>query len=168
MHILISNITDCHMTSYHWALIIGPKNESKVTSRGTKYHVKNLPLGPSQNLWEYETRTIELGPVDMILIRLMIGKIKSKERVEAAMRSVPIRQDDPTFNCIFWVQQALAAIKADGKSMGTSRLAWPEVKGAAMKYVQEKKDQQRFTSGTSFVMSHVPTFDLLSGREVIP
>ncbi len=146
----------------------GPKDENKVTERGTKYHVKNIPLGATQSMWEYEARSIALGPVDMLLVRLVVGKVKDKQRVVTALRSVSIVQGDDAWNCVTWVQRALKAIQVDVKAVGISQLDWRVVRDAAMKYAQDKKAQQRFEKGSGFDMSKVPTLDLLSGREVMP
>lgn len=148
-------------------MIIGPKDESKSTERGTKYHAKNFPLSPAQSVWEFEARNIALGAIEMLLVRVVVGKIKDKKRAEDAMRSVPILQGDAEWNCVAWVQKALEAVQADGKAVGTSQLDWRVVRNAAMKYIQDKKDQHRFESGSGFDMSKPPTLDLLAGRELV-
>ncbi|KAK4691534.1 hypothetical protein P7C71_g5487, partial [Lecanoromycetidae sp. Uapishka_2] len=167
LHFLYGQLT-MEMVSYHWALIIGPKDESKNTERGTKYHAKNVPLGPAQTMWEFETRTIALGAVEMLLIRIVVGKVLDKHRAEEAMRRVPIVQGDADWNCIAWVQKALEALQKDGKAVGTSQLDWRTVKDAAMRYAQDKKDQHRFEVGSGFDTSKPANFDLLTGREVVP
>lgn len=62
-----------------------------------------------------------------LLIRVLVGKIKDRGRVFTALRNVPVVQNDPNWNCVIWVKEALAALQRNGKTMGTSKLDWQEV-----------------------------------------
>jgi hypothetical protein len=106
----------------------------------------------------------------MLLVRVLIGKVTNMQRLESILQDIPVRQGDPAWNCVIWVKQALEKLQADGKAVGTSRLDWPRVRDAAMKYVQDNKDQHRFDGRApqgKFDMKKAATFDLLEGREVI-
>ncbi|KAJ5189668.1 hypothetical protein N7491_008287 [Penicillium cf. griseofulvum] len=49
-----------------------------------------------------------------------------------------------SWNCVFWVKEALEVIKVDPKALGTSVVGWERVRNEAMAYCQRKKDQHRF------------------------
>lgn len=55
--------------------------------------------------------------------------------------------------------------------MGTSQLDWQIVRDTAMRYIEEKKTQHRFDGKAKKGQfdNHKPaTFDLLTGKELIP
>ena len=154
---------------YHWGLIVGPKEESD-DSRGTRYHVRDRQVGAGQARWDFEQQNITLAATNMLLVRVLIGKVTNRQRLQSALESIPVRQGDPAWNCVIWVKQALAELQADKKAIGTSQLDWRRVRDTAMKYVQDKKDQHRFDGRApqgKFDMRNAATFDLLAGREVI-
>lgn len=103
----------------------------------------------------------------MLLVRIMIGKIENKARVIRLLRNNPIKQGRPGWNCVVWVEEALEALKADGKAMGTSILEWERIRDGAMNYCQRKKDQHRFDGQGSYDVSKAPTYDLIQGKETI-
>jgi hypothetical protein len=59
-----------------------------------------------------------------LLARILIAKIENEERLVEILRSVPVVQDDPNWRCRTWLANALAAIKTDGKAVGTAQLDW--------------------------------------------
>ena len=135
-----------------------------------RYHAKDKPTGPGTFQWMYEEIEITTMPTNMLLVRVLIGKVKDMKRLEAALRDVPVVQGDAAWNCVIWARKALEKLKADGKALGTSQLDWQVVRDAAMKYVQEKKEQHRFDGQApdgTFDTKKAPTFDLLLGREVM-
>ncbi|KAL9098956.1 MAG: hypothetical protein Q9163_005475 [Psora crenata] len=120
--------------------------------------------------WLFEERSISLEAADMLLVRVIIGKVIDAENLRRVMRNVQIRSNDPVWNCVIWVKDALAKL-AEGKAMGTSQLNWQTVREAALRYVEEKKAQHRFDGKAEngwFIPRKPPTFDLLTGKEVIP
>lgn len=133
-----------------------------------RYHVKNV-VTPHQGFsqWAYDEQTIPLYATNMLLVRIVVGKVADKKRVETATRSVPVIQGGHEWNCLIWVKEALKKIDADGKAVGTSKLDWQTVRDGAMGYVQEKKTRHRFDGQGSFDMKKAATFDLLEGRELI-
>lgn len=90
------------------------------------------------------------------------------ERLLQIIRSIPVRPDEPGWNCVWWVKEALQALKADGKTLGTSVVDWETVRDVAMRYVQKKKDEHRFDGKGNFDMQKAATFDLIEGKETIP
>ena len=118
--------------------------------------------------WVFEAKDCSLEATNMLLVRLVIGKVEKRNRFEQILRSIPIVQGDDQWNCVIWVKEALERLKADGKAIGTSQLDWKMVRDAAMDYVQKKREQHRFDAGAGFDMSKPATFDLLEGKETIP
>ena len=104
---------------------------------------------------------------NMILVRVMIGKIKEPQNLAAKLRQVPVVNEIPSWNCVNWLQSALVLTAQDTSLMGTSILNWETVKNAAMKYCERKVAQGRFRGEGDFDTSKVPTFDLLQGKETI-
>lgn len=149
---------------YHWALLVGAKNE-KDDRGGTRYHAKNAP---GQSTWIFEEKQTTMTATNMVLVRIMIGKISNQEALSAKLRQVPIVNGNPHWNCVTWVQNALAIVAQNGSVMGTSNLDWETIRNAAMLYCKRKTEQGRFTGSGSFDTTKVPTFDLLVGKETVP
>ncbi|KAK5113788.1 hypothetical protein LTR62_003172 [Meristemomyces frigidus] len=154
---------------YHWALIAGPKVENE-RSQGTRFHGKEtitIVDGRARSTWIFERRSTSMRATTMILIRVMIGKIVSKERLESVFESTPVREGDPGWNCVGWVREALEGLERDGRALGTSITAWESVRDTAMRYVEAKKAQHRFDGQGSFDLTQVATWDMLTDKELI-
>ncbi|KAF7505446.1 hypothetical protein GJ744_000773 [Endocarpon pusillum] len=209
--------------NYHWAFLVAPKNENK-DSTGTRYHAKNAP---GQSTWVFEEKSTSMTATNMILVRVMIGKVNDPQALAAKLRQgvlvvrmedeaiqsaysvgggksikkifkykfellrrilgssslpsstpsslyplpilvpVPFINDEPGWNCVTWLQSALALIAQDTSVMETSTLNWETAKAAAMQYCEKKTGQGRFSGEGDFDTSKVPTFDLLQGKETI-
>lgn len=149
--------TDCR---YHWALLVGPKSDGE-DDRRIRYHARDSIGG----VWEYEEREIYRATSIMLLARVIVAKVTNVERLQAALRSVPVVQGDESWNCVSWVKNALEAVKVDGKAVGTSNLDWEVVRRTAKEYVQGKKDAHRYDGLGNFDMTRAPTYDLLVGRD---
>jgi hypothetical protein len=104
----------------------------------------------------------------MLLVRIMIGKVEKKDRLVTIMRNVPIKQGEPGWNCVIWVKEAIEALRADGKALGTSRTVWQYVRDTAMWYIEKKKNEHRFDGLANFDIKQSATYDLLEGKETIP
>lgn len=149
---------------YHWAFIFGPKEEKDGT-QGVRYHAMNRV-----DKWVFEERSTSLEATNMLLVRVMIGKVVDSEGLKGVMRSIQVKNNDPAWNCVIWVKEALAKL-AGGKTMGTSQLDWQTVRDTVMKYVEDKKAQHRFDGKApkgQFDTRRAATFDLLTGKEMIP
>lgn len=103
-----------------------------------------------------------------LLIRVLVGKIIDRDRLLTTLRNTPVVQNDPNWNCVIWVKEALLAVQKDGKSMGTSELDWQKIRNAALSYCQKKKDGHRFDGKVKFDMSKPATYDMLEQKEIIP
>lgn len=153
--------------TYHWAIIIGPKNEVE-GGQGGRYHVKHDPLQPGESFWKYEDLPIPLTQTASLLARVTIGKVTDKSRLERVLKNVPLVQGDPAWTCRVWVRDAIAALVADGKCLGTSVTDWTTVEQACNNYVGEKRAARRYDGSGSWKAGTVPTYDLLERKETIP
>jgi hypothetical protein len=147
--------------------MVGPKKEIE-GAMGMRYHAKERMIAPHQIEWYFEERDVSLLATSMLLVRVMIGKVESKDRLVSTLRKVPIRQEQAGWNCVGWVKEALEALNADGRALGTSVTEWQAVRNGAMWYVQKKKDEHRFDGQGSFDMRLAATYDLLDGKETVP
>ena len=155
---------------YHWALVMGPKNESnrRGSSRtGIRLHAKDPPSLDGRTRWIYEETDISLLAETMILVRIMIGKVKSRKLVLSITRDLPLVQDDPEWNCVIWVKDALNALQVEKRAMGDSILDWETVRSETINYVETKKAQRRFVDGSGFDATRPATWDLLQRKEII-
>lgn len=149
---------------YHWALMIGPKTETEGKS-GTKHHAKEI-FTENGIQWLYEKKEVSLAPADMLLVRVMIGKVEDKHRLESVLGRVPIRGGTPGWNCVGWIQEALQELERDGKALGTSVTAWQSVRDIAMWYCGHKRSENRFTA-QKYNPQKCPIYDIIEGKETV-
>ena len=133
-----------------------------------RYHAKERLIGQDQSQWIYQELSIRLVATQMLLVRMVIGKVTNMDRLIQALRGAPIVQGDKAWNCVIWVKNALKAIEDDGAAVGTSKLEWEVVRDAVMRYCRQKRDQHRFDGRGNFDTTVPSTYDLLEGREMIP
>ena len=81
------------------ALLAGPKIESG-DKHGTRHHAKET-ITANGVQWIYEKKDVGLAPTSMQLIRVMIGKVEDKHRLQSILHRVPIRADARVELC--WV-----------------------------------------------------------------
>ncbi len=153
--------------SYHWGLLTGPKADDK-NAKGTRYHAKNPITATGVSEWIYDEQVINVARTNSLLVRVVVAKVTDMGRLQAAIRGVPIVQGDPAWTCITWVRNALEAVGADGKAVGTARLDWETVRRTAKEYVGKKKAAHRFDGKGDADMTITATYDLLEGREIVP
>ncbi|KAL8750630.1 MAG: hypothetical protein Q9184_006355 [Pyrenodesmia sp. 2 TL-2023] len=151
---------------YHWGLLVGPKGEDK-SAKGFRFHAKNPVNATGESEWMYDEQAIGMARTASLLVRIVVAKVTDMDRLRAAIRSVPIIQNDLSWTCITWLRNALEAVEADGKAVGTSKLDWEIVRRTAKSYIQEKKDAHRFDGKSDFDMTKTATYDLLEGREIV-
>jgi hypothetical protein len=109
-----------------------------------------------------------MAPTAMILVRVVVGKIENMDRLISVMESVPVRGNQPGWNCVEWLREALALLGKDKRALGTSVTEWQTVRDAAMEYVATKAAQHRFDGKAKpgqFDPSKVATYDLLEKKE---
>ena len=138
--------------------------------KGYRYHVRQWldPARPGGLTWEYVSLEIPLIQTNMLLGRIMIAKITDKAHIRSTLAAVPAIQDDPSWTCRIWVKDAIAALEADGKSLGTRVTKWTTIEQNANNYIRQKRQQRRYDGSGSWEPGTVPTFDLLENREIIP
>jgi hypothetical protein len=119
-------------------------------------------------MWEYEEIQLQnVQNTTTLLVRVMVGKIEDLTRLITILRRIPVVQNDPGWRCRTWCANALAAIAADGKAVGTSVLDWQQIEQAARWYTGQKTAEGRFA--TSVLLARPkPTWDLLANKEIIP
>lgn len=118
-------------------------------------------------MWQYEE--VQLRNVQntaSLLVRVKIGKVENLARLSTILRSIPVIQNDPGWRCRTWCANALAAIAADGKAVGTSVLDWQQIEQAARWYAGQKTAQGRFAT-SALLTRPKPTWDLLENKEMI-
>ncbi|KAI2638455.1 hypothetical protein GGS21DRAFT_488539 [Xylaria nigripes] len=158
--------------TYHWALLVEPEIESD-KSQGHRFHVKELitlrgnPPVP-HIIWRYEKLAISMAPTSMLLVRIMIGKVRSMSRLHSILEHTPVRPDIPRWNCVQWVREALLSAIQDGKALRVSVSDWESVRDLAMWYVETKKAAHRFDGISQHNLGHVATWDMLHGIELAP
>jgi hypothetical protein len=104
----------------------------------------------------------------MLLARVMIGKVVDGARLSVTLAAVLLVQDDPAWTCRIWVRDAIAALEADGKSLGTRVTDWERIEQMSTTYVAQKRKQGRYDGSGTWKAGTVPTYDLLEEKETIP
>ena len=84
---------------YHWALTVGPKVEEE-GGIGVRYHAKERPKLGEGSERRFEERESPLAPTSMLLVRVMVGKVADGNQLVESLRSTPIRQAQPGWNCV--------------------------------------------------------------------
>ena len=158
--------------TYHWAIIVGPKEEVE-GGRAYRYHARQRvdPARPGRIIWVpvYESLEIPLVQTTMLLGRIMIAKVTcNSAQLHSTLAAVPIVQDDSSWTCRIWVKDAIAALEADRKSLGTQITDWTTIEQTANNYIEQKRQQRRYDGSGSWVPGTVPTFDLLENQETVP
>ncbi|KAJ3482859.1 hypothetical protein NLG97_g7459 [Lecanicillium saksenae] len=149
---------------YHWALIVGPKQEDR-TTRGVRYHAKQQLMQ-----WHYDEVEIPTAATNMILVRMLAAKILKMERVEAILRSVPVRPNVPGWTCRSWVTEAYEKLRNDSKALGPCP-DWETLSETALWYVNKKTEEHRYDGQAphgQFSTWQVATYDMIERKEVIP
>ncbi|KAJ6016183.1 hypothetical protein N7540_010774 [Penicillium herquei] len=152
--------------TYHWAFIVGPKSESS-ESRGFRYHANEMPKLEQGTEFFYQESDCR-NASNMLLVRIVIGKVTDRARLLEILRTSPVYNGRPGWNCVSWIQQGLKMLQSDNMALGTSIPDWEVVRKEAMDYCQRKRDTHRFDGkGGIFDIWKPPTYDLIERRELI-
>ncbi|KAI1189187.1 hypothetical protein F5B17DRAFT_218921 [Nemania serpens] len=119
-------------------------------------------------IWQYEERKIPMEATSMLLIRILIGKVKSMSRLRSIFEHTPVRAEAEGWNCVGWVREALVAALQDGRALATSACDWESVRNTAMWYIEERKAADRFDRVVSYDRTKAATWDMLEGIELVP
>jgi hypothetical protein len=96
----------------------------------------------------------------------MVAKIEDEARLIRILESIPIVQNNPEWRCRTWVANALVAIQADGRAVGTSQLSWQEIERAGRDFVGAKAQAGRYRDQALWDAPR-PMLDLIAGKEII-
>lgn len=158
---------------FHWALTTGPKVED-YDSYGHRMHVKNEPVrdghGGIRQIWRYQDVSVRVIATTQSLARIRIGKILDEDKVRQIVAEVPVVQRDPNWRCRQWVIDAIRALAASSGVVGRSVDLgnWQAIEDTAKRYANEKIEAGRFRMEGDWDMSLIPTFDMMTGKELIP
>ena len=146
---------------------MGPKSD-KAEDEGVRYHARERMKQDGNSEWEFEEAPTTMLPSRMIMVRILIAKIESRDRLAQLLRQIPVRQGQQGWNCVFWIKEALSQLQMSTNTIGTNVVEWEAVRNAAMTYCQKKKDQHRFDGQANFDTMRVATFDLIRREESVP
>ncbi|EQL02867.1 hypothetical protein G6O67_003290 [Ophiocordyceps sinensis] len=158
--------------TYHWALVVGPKKESR-NNIGSVFNAKErLTIAGDppalRSVWEYEERDAAAGTTSMLLVRVLVAKVRDVRRLRDIFEATPLRPDTHGWNCVAWVREALVAAMDDGRALGTCARDWKSVRNTAMWYIRVKKAVHRFDGSVSFDPDKVATWNMLERSEIEP
>ncbi|KAG1832061.1 hypothetical protein EV424DRAFT_1369498 [Suillus variegatus] len=119
---------------FHFALMLSPKQETRNTSihdchiyhtvntiqSGVKFNLNGMPE------WRYEHKAINGLREGMVIGRVLVAKlpvhkplVTQAERINDILAQVPLVQNDAQWNCLVWLIEALAALRAKGGDFST-------------------------------------------------
>ncbi|KJZ75707.1 hypothetical protein HIM_04864 [Hirsutella minnesotensis 3608] len=158
---------------FHWAFLAGPKHHPKSGSRHIMYHAKEklVVSGNPPQLrpeWQYCNDSNRAG---MLLIRIVVGKIMDHDRLEQIFRTVPLRTEEPDWNCVLWMEDAFQRVLDDGHAIASNVPTWDSVRRKALWYVSHKKEAHRFDGKDSSIIfdpMKPATWDMLTDTETTP
>ncbi|KAG2035197.1 hypothetical protein BDR03DRAFT_900139 [Suillus americanus] len=119
---------------FHFALMLSPKQETRNTSvhdchiyhtvntiqSGVKFNLNGMPE------WRYEHKVVNGLREGTVIGRVLIAKLPAREplvtqaeRIHNILVHVPLVQNDAQWNCLVWLTEALAALRANGVDFST-------------------------------------------------
>lgn len=137
-----------------------------------RFHAKQTmmrpdPDSPPESVWVYEETPLAQCTNQMLLARIVVGKIKDRQRLQGIFGKVPLRPDTEGWNCIGWAKEAFETAVTDEKALGTRVSDWSSVMNLAMKYVGDKRAKRRFDGRGGYDVKRLPTWDMLQERELV-
>ncbi|KPM39109.1 hypothetical protein AK830_g7460 [Neonectria ditissima] len=156
---------------YHWAFLVGPE-PGEPGATGTRYHARRYFRNDDGRLltwWAYEECEISMDPTERIRVRVVIGKVEDMSRLQSLLRSIPVRPDDPGWNCVWWMREAFEVVRTDGRAV-SAMLDWQTVRNTATWYAELKTSEHRFDGQAepgTFDSRRVPTWDLRVSHETV-
>ena len=149
---------DLDPAAYHWALQLGPDTDRQNDS-SLLLHVRK------SQAWSYEARAGTIRAAVQMLIRLRIGRITDADQVRQIARAVPVRNDDPKWNCVSWIREALARLDAADGIVVDKQLNFEVILKAALEYMMQKESVNRFKQSTAH--GKLPTWDVVHSVELV-
>ena len=189
------------LCTYHWALLSCASNLCPTATAGIRYHVTNSiqipapnsPNLPSQNRdggipWRFEAEPLaDLFTASPLLARVRISRIADPALVLAALKAVPLIQEDKSWTCRVWVRDGLAAlakhhiidlpshlpdpttVSITNRRLSLSDSAWTAIESACVSYLENKHAIYRWRDASEgrWVEGEVPTWDLQDRKEIV-
>jgi len=101
----------------------------------------------------------------------MVGTFSGmRDGSTSILGQVLVRSEEKELNCVYWMEEALALVSADGRALGTKKTEWSDVRHTAMPFVKAE-DAYRYDGNVqkgAFDQNKVATFDLLIRKETFP
>jgi hypothetical protein len=146
---------------------MGPKKDDE-NLQGVRFDAKERMTESGRSEWFFEECKSGADANGMLLVRIMIAKVAQKEQLVNILRSVPIQQEKPGWNCVAWVREALDELRPRTGVLGVSGTEWQDVRDTAMWYVEKKKSEHRFDRQVAFDMKKAATYDAIERKETVP
>jgi hypothetical protein len=131
----------CHCR-YHWAFLVLP---SKITdtSRAFRLHARNYFSGPDSVTWFFEQLHVDAKGTSKLLTTTPIGKVVDMDRLLEILRDIPIPQNEPDWNCVNWMREALDEISHDQTALEIEGLGadWQALRDSVMKAAALRSSQ---------------------------
>lgn len=156
------------MTRFHWALVTGPRVETPDT-RGIRHHITQsiqLVEDTPEMMWKYNEQDIPTGWTSRLLVRVLVGEVRSMTRARSVLQGTPLRFETEGWNCVEWVKDAFTAVTHDADALVDAVTDWQAVRDKAMEYVEAKIEAGRFELCRDFEHDDVPTWDMLGDKEL--
>lgn len=124
---------------------------------GWRYQIRKSKFGA----WRYEASQCDVRNTPDLLVRVLVVKVTDPDHLAQICLVVRARDSYPT--CRDWVQDVLAALERDGRTVGKAMLNWDNIYHDAKDYAMNKKNSGRFLDDAS----PKPTFDMLQDLETV-
>ncbi|TID26769.1 hypothetical protein E2P81_ATG01232 [Venturia nashicola] len=122
---------------YHWAFLLVPKDQTP-TSQALRINARNYHNSLDTTAWYYEEIKVPIGDTPKLLCQKYIGDIINLEAALETLRDIPLRQGDPEWNCVLWVQDALEVLRGEyGGTKFEAELEWLALREEVMEAARE-------------------------------
>lgn len=131
---------------YHWAFLLVP-TEPMPTSQALRINARNYHNSTDSTSWYYEEIKVPIGDTPKLLAQKHIGNIVNLDDSLETLRDIPLRQGDPEWNCVVWVQQALEALRSEygGMKVGPET-DWATLREEVMETAREMAHIKEITA----------------------
>ncbi|KAE9993507.1 hypothetical protein EG327_004761 [Venturia inaequalis] len=131
---------------YHWALLLVPINQAP-TSQALRINARNYHNSLDTTAWYYEEIKVPVGDTPKLLSKKYIGDIINLEDALEALRDTPLRQGDPKWNCVLWIQDALDVLRGEyGGTKFEAEIEWPALREEVMEAAREMAHIKEITA----------------------
>jgi hypothetical protein len=105
--------------------------------------------------------------MSMLLVRILVARIKNRQRLESTLKSTPLRPEVDGWNCVGWAEEALEKVLADSSVIGTAAEGWQSMQDTAMGVCREEEEHW-FDGTVEQDPTKAPTWDLVGAKELSP